>query len=149
MMASIGMTPLLLILLAIAAVVAIVIGKMASLKSAVKDATDVGTEAVNQATKAAQTMQQTQQGARRSVGYANGTKYAAGGVAWVGVAGPELVRLPGGSQVYTNAESKGMVGGNTYINVTVPIENLKQIFDVVEWSNGLKQKYRQGGVRIG
>jgi hypothetical protein len=39
--------------------------------------------------------------------------------------------------------------GDTYINVTVPVDDLKQINDVVSWANGLKQRKRQGVVYVG
>ena len=41
-----------------------------------------------------------------------------GGINLVGERGPELVQLPSGSRVYSNADSKKMLGGNT-INVHV------------------------------
>jgi len=40
------------------------------------------------------------------------------GMTLVGERGPELVSLPTGSRVHTNAESKRMVGGNTF-NITI------------------------------
>lgn len=43
---------------------------------------------------------------------AKGTRHFAGGLAVVGERGPELVNLPTGSQVHTNAESKNMLGGD-------------------------------------
>lgn len=42
--------------------------------------------------------------------FATGTNFAPGGMAWVGERGPELVNLPRGSQVHTNAQSKQMAG---------------------------------------
>lgn len=44
----------------------------------------------------------TYQGGSRVSGFAKGTMYAPGGMAWVGEEGPELVNLPRGSQVYPN-----------------------------------------------
>jgi hypothetical protein len=41
------------------------------------------------------------------------------GMTLVGENGPELVRLPMGSRVYSNANSRGMVGGTTNITVQV------------------------------
>jgi len=41
------------------------------------------------------------------------------GLAWVGEQGPELMALPGGTRIYSNAESKKMGGGGTIINVGV------------------------------
>ena len=42
---------------------------------------------------------------------AGGTQNWRGGLTWVGEAGPELVSLPRGSQIYSNQESRGMGGG--------------------------------------
>jgi hypothetical protein len=50
-------------------------------------------------------------------GFATGTTFAPGGMSWVGERGPELVNLPRGSQVFTNAQSQRMTGGATY-NIT-------------------------------
>lgn len=41
-------------------------------------------------------------------GFAGGTNFAPGGLAWVGEQGPELVALPRGSQVFDSGESKRM-----------------------------------------
>ena len=59
---------------------------------------------------------------------ASGTRNFGGGWSWVGEQGPELVSLPAGTDIYSNAESKQMMGspspasgggaGNTY-NITV------------------------------
>jgi hypothetical protein len=146
--ATAGMAPLLLIMLAIAAAIAVIVGSAVALKSALKDAQDAGTNAINSASGAAGIMQNTQTAVRSSIGYANGTKSAIGGMAWVGESGPELVHVPRGSQVYTNPESNAL-SGETNIYVTVPVDQLKQINDVVDWASGLKQKYRAGTVNIG
>ena len=51
--------------------------------------------------------------------FAEGTSFAPGGLSLVGERGPELVNLPRGSQVFTNEESRGMMGvnvtGNTFV----------------------------------
>lgn len=50
-------------------------------------------------------------------GYATGTRNHPGGLAIVGERGPELVSMPRGSSVFTNSESRAMMGGrggNTY-----------------------------------
>lgn len=49
--------------------------------------------------------------------YAGGTNYHPGGLALVGERGPELVSMPRGSQVYTNRESMGMMGGSVQVEV--------------------------------
>lgn len=47
----------------------------------------------------------------RAGGYAAGGRPAAGELAWVGEAGPELVRFKGGETVYNNRTSLGMAAG--------------------------------------
>lgn len=44
-------------------------------------------------------------------GYEDGTDYALPGWAWVGEAGPELIRFRGGEQVMSNRDSMAAVGG--------------------------------------
>ena len=48
--------------------------------------------------------------------FANGTRFAPGGLAWVGERGPELVNLPRGSQVIPNRDLQG-VGGQVDVRV--------------------------------
>lgn len=55
--------------------------------------------------------------------FANGTKYAPGGLAWVGEHGPELRYIPRGAQVLPNLNSSrsGGYGREVHINLTMPI----------------------------
>jgi hypothetical protein len=56
-------------------------------------------------------------------GYASGTDFHPGGLAWVGENGPELLNLPRGSQVIPNEISRSIGGSSTIIgdiNITVP-----------------------------
>jgi hypothetical protein len=55
-------------------------------------------------------------------GFANGTGSAPRGLALVGERGPELVRFSGGERVYTNAQTRGMMGGRGGAHVTVGID---------------------------
>lgn len=48
-------------------------------------------------------------------GFASGVRNFSGGLAWVGEEGPELVKLPRGSNVYSHAESKAMAGGGVSV----------------------------------
>jgi tape measure domain-containing protein len=54
------------------------------------------------------------------LGHASGTDYAAGGPVMVGEQGPEMVTLPRGSKVTPHNSLKDG-GGNTTINITVPM----------------------------
>lgn len=62
---------------------------------------------------------------------AAGTDSWRGGLTWVGESGPELVRLPRGSAIYSNQDSRSLAaGGNTYyINVT----GIRQLEEIVSW----------------
>lgn len=51
----------------------------------------------------------------RIPGFATGTNFAPGGLAWVGERGRELVNLPRGSQVVPNHELKGLGGAQVQI----------------------------------
>lgn len=148
--ATAGMGPLLLILLAIAAVIAIIVGGYAGIKEAMKEVETTANGIVDKSNAMSTNLQNTaaRSNYRTTRGYASGTDYAEGGEAWVGENGPELMRIPRGSKIYSNSESKQLMG-DTYIYVTVPVEELKQINDVVVWANGLRQKKRQGRVNIG
>ena len=71
-------------------------------------------------------------------GYATGTDYAPGGVSLVGEKGPELVRLPTGSQVLNAEKTKSALGGRT--GPTLHIENyhagsapLSELADALAW----------------
>lgn len=61
---------------------------------------------------------------------AGGTENWRGGLTWVGEAGPELVALPQGSNIYSNQESRGY-GGDT-IYVTIDAKNVQEFNDIVE-----------------
>lgn len=49
--------------------------------------------------------------------FATGTNNAPAGLALVGERGPELVRMGGGEQVFTNQQTKGMLGGNSNVSI--------------------------------
>jgi hypothetical protein len=104
---------------------------------------------VRQDGKVTETVNTTPQRTVNAIGHANGTANFEGGDTWINEGGPEVVRLPKGSRIFSNSESKEMFGGNTYINITVPLDSLKQITNFMTWAEGEKQRYRQGGVRIG
>lgn len=80
--------------------------------------------------------------------YARGTSYHPGGMALVGEEGPELVALPAGSRVYSNAQTQGMTGGsvNTYY-VTIDAKSVKEFDDIVRIANQKKSSIRQGFVK--
>ena len=70
---------------------------------------------------------------------AGGTQNWRGGLTWVGEAGPELVALPRGSQIYSNQESRSMTGGNIY-NITVA--NIEELNELLRWYDGLQIRGR-------
>ncbi|MBQ1756417.1 MAG: hypothetical protein IIZ96_06695 [Oscillospiraceae bacterium] len=62
---------------------------------------------------------------------AAGTSDWRGGLTWVGEAGPELVALPRGSQIYSNQESRNMGGGTNVYNITVA--NIQELDELLAW----------------
>lgn len=61
---------------------------------------------------------------------AGGTENWRGGLTWVGEAGPELVDIPRGSDIYSNQESR-QLGGNTVFNISV--NGIRELDEVVSW----------------
>jgi hypothetical protein len=55
--------------------------------------------------------------------FANGTDNAPGGLAIVGEKGPELINLPGGSQVVPNHHLGSAMGGSQNVHVTVSVDD--------------------------
>jgi hypothetical protein len=81
--------------------------------------------------------------------FATGTRFAPGGMAMVGEAGPEFVNLPRGSQVINNAQSSSMNMGGININIggnATPetVQNLKMTLH--DFGRNLELAMRNGYV---
>lgn len=81
-------------------------------------------------------------------GYADGTYNHPGGYALVGERGPELLRLPTGSQVYPTGVSQTMLqgarsGGDTY-NITIDARSVREFNDIVRIARSARQNGRMG-----
>lgn len=72
-------------------------------------------------------------------GFANGVRNFGGGLAIVGEQGPELVNLPKGADVFTNQESRQMVGG---AGITIENMNIKNGADWEYGAQFLAQRLR-------
>ncbi len=71
---------------------------------------------------------------------AGGTENWRGGLTWVGEAGPELVRLPKGSEIMSNQESR--TGGDTFY-ITIDAKNVQEFNDIIRMAKeapALRQK---------
>jgi len=80
------------------------------------------------------------EGVRKLIpGFANGVRNFGGGLAVVGERGPELVNLPKGTDVFSNEESKRMVGGQ---GITIETMNIKSGVDWEVGASYLAQKLR-------
>lgn len=149
-MATAGMAPLLPILLGIAAAIALITGGAMAIKAAMQDATEASQKVIDGANNLPDTVAKARQSTVRSIGYANGTKYAVNEEVWVGENGPERVKLPTGSRVYSAEESKNM--GNTYINIDkieLSASDVDEIQKVITVFDRLKQQSRQGKLKRG
>lgn len=69
---------------------------------------------------------------------AAGTSDWRGGLTWVGEAGPELVALPRGSQIYNAQDSRNM--GGQVININV--QGIQQLDEVVGWYESRRVRER-------
>lgn len=66
-----------------------------------------------------------------------------GGLTWVGEAGPELVSLPGGTQIL-NAQDSRNLGGDTFY-VTIDAKSVKEFNDIVELAQSARVRRRMEG----
>ena len=80
----------------------------------------------------------------RIPGFADGVRNFSGGMAIVGERGPELVNLPRGSSVYSNEDSRDMMGGVTIQNVNITDRQTADYF-ISALDN--RQRLRKLGVR--
>ena len=83
-------------------------------------------------------------------GYATGTQFAPGGWSVVGEKGPEIVRLPRGSEVYPNGVTPRLEsGGNVanYYNVEIRAADVREFNDIVRLAQAQRQAVRSGYVR--
>lgn len=66
-----------------------------------------------------------------------------GGLTWVGEAGPELVSLPGGTQIL-NAQDSRNLGGDTFY-ISIDAKSVKEFNDVVEMARSARVRHRMEG----
>lgn len=76
-------------------------------------------------------------------GNAAGTDSWRGGWSWVGENGPELLRLPQGTQVLNSQESRDY-GGDTY-NITIDAKSVKEFEDIVRIVQNQRRLRRMEG----
>lgn len=137
--ATAGLAPMLLILLAIAAAIALVVGGVSAVKSSMDEVKTVGNDVIGAAQKSGQSKPRYN---------AKGTEYYEGGETWVGENGPEIVDVPRGSRIVTNEQSrKKNTKGNTYI-FNIQSESVKEFKRIVEMAEKEQLTYRTGVVRI-
>ena len=78
--------------------------------------------------------------------YATGTRSARSGVALVGENGPELVRLRGGEQIYSNQRTRQLLGGDTITigSITIDAKSVREFNDIVAIAKNETARIRQG-----
>ena len=72
---------------------------------------------------------------------AGGTDNWRGGLTWVGEAGPELVSLPQGSQIFNTEESEDLAGGDTYV-FNINVDDLEDLQALIRWAKSSKVRAR-------
>ena len=152
------------VLIALATVITVIMGRskdlqdsMASIGNSVGQVAGTVTDAQNKATNAVSNSNVVLQRSEEygnayyapvnstGRGFASGTDNYPGGYSWVGEAGPELRKFPTGTKIYSNAESKEMMGGDTFI-FNVQADNIKELNDIINMANKYRQTVRQGRV---
>lgn len=133
--AAAGLGPLLLILLAIATAIALVVGGTVAIDKAMNSVKSQAESVVN----ASQNLQKPKYNA-------NGTEYFEGGETWVGEEGPERVRLPQGSRIFSAKESAAGEQRN-YYNINIDAKSVKEFNDIIRIAKQEKMSYRVGRVK--
>ncbi|XBX07070.1 hypothetical protein QMP26_02400 [Enterocloster clostridioformis] len=124
-------------LIALAAVIAVIIGKGDDLNRTM----DTVSSSVGKIGASTQNISRQKYNAR-------GTDYFEGGETWVGEAGPELVRLPRGSRIMSNSQSKAVAGDTYIINVNADIEKISSVQKLVEMAKNERLALRVGKVKV-
>lgn len=120
---------------ALVAVIAVLIGKGGELTSAMGSITSATTGTMRSANSSVPR-------------YATGTRNARGGMALVGENGPELVNLRGGEHIYTNGQTRSLLGGDSISigQITIDAKNVKEFNDIVNIARNEAVSMRQGAV---
>lgn len=120
---------------ALVAVIAVLIGKGGELTSAMGSITSATTGTMRSANSTVPR-------------YATGTRSARGGMALVGENGPELVNLRGGERIYTNGQTRSLLGGDSISigQITIDAKNVKEFNDIVSIAKNEAMSMRQGAV---
>lgn len=118
---------------ALVAVIAVLIGKGGELTSAMGSITSATTGTMRSANSSVPR-------------YATGTRNARGGLAVVGENGPELVNLRGGERIYTNGQTRSLLGGDSISigQITIDAKNVKEFNDIVNIARNEAVSMRQG-----
>lgn len=118
---------------ALVAVIAVLIGKGGELTSAMGSITSATTGTMRSANSSVPR-------------YATGTRSARGGLAVVGENGPELVNLRGGEHIYTNGQTRSLLGGDSISigQITIDAKNVKEFNDIVNIARNEAVSMRQG-----
>lgn len=118
---------------ALVAVVAVLIGKGNEINSAMSGISSATTGTMRAANS-------------KVPQYATGTRNARGGMALVGENGPELVNLRGGERIYTNGQTRSLLGGDSISigQITIDAKNVKEFNDIVNIARNEAVSMRQG-----
>lgn len=118
---------------ALVAVIAVLIGKGGELTSAMGSITSATTGTMRSANSTVPR-------------YATGTRNARGGMALVGENGPELVNLRGGERIYTNGQTRSLLGGDSISigQIIIDAKNVKEFNDIVNIARNEAVSMRQG-----
>lgn len=123
-------------LVALAAIIAVIMGKSGELQATMKSIGDSTSSLTDTVSDAQERVKKTQTNAA-------GVASFAGGKTWVGEAGPELVTLPKGTKIETQAQAAVGRHETNYFNVTIDAHNVEDFNRVVQICKNLQQAERR------
>lgn len=144
--ATSGLAPLLILILAIVVAVGLVTGAVKSLSRVFSETKNSANELMQTSSAVVDSAQYASYTSKLMGSNARGTNYFQGGKTVVGEDGPEVVEFPTGSRIYSSRESSQMMGGDTYVieNITISAKDIEDINDVFNIVKGLKTAKRRG-----
>lgn len=124
-------------LIALSAIIAVIIGKGDDLNKTM----DTVGNSIGSINKNVQGVQNTRY-------HAKGTPYFEGGETWVGEEGPELIRLPRGTTIMSNRQSKESMGDTYNITVNAKVDDIDSVHKIINLAKQERLAMRMGMVRM-
>ncbi len=142
--ATSGLAPLLILILAIVVAIGILKGVMKSVSSIFNETKTSATELMNTSKEVGTSLQGASQKSGLLKNNASGTRYYSGGRTVVGEEGPEIIDPPVGSRIYNARESQSIMSGDNYnVYVNVRANEIQEVQDFINIIRGQRMAARR------